>query len=470
MRTLLHVVVATAALLSAAAPVPAAPPDADLSGYAGQLAEKIDLRVDAPLEAVLRAIDEQASLEMIVSRAEIQSRLDLNVSISARQITVREALDLAASAAGVDWDIRDGKLLISSPSVIYRPYFRVHVYDVRTLTQGINDLRTRDLGRQELPGAVDHYRSNIFADDGPGFDLAAIDPGGAADVAGIAADDLIAIVKAGAVDGLWNLDGVSAAYNRGLLTVVQTPSTHQAVAQTLADLHEAYGKMIAVQGLYLVVPRGTVDRLVAANEGRLLFAPDKVEAAKRTLTSDAGARVLGSVRTITMNAQKVSLMAGHEDMSMSDLEPVVATDATAFDPVVTAHSRSAVLDVRATADFNNEKVTLEVLSNIVAGAERRTHAGNVMAIAPGEVIEVRDEQAMDEQAERARQREAFGDKQMAQTALFELTAQDITKYRTTVRIPTGGAALLAGGSDQFTHIADPEKVEVVLLIEARVMQ
>jgi hypothetical protein len=175
-----------------------------------------------------------------------------------------------------------------------------------------------------------------------------------------------------------------------------------------------------------------------------------------------------------MNSQRVSLMAGNEDMSVVDFEPVVATGSTAFDPEIRVHSRSAVLDVEATADFDNQRISLEIRSNVVAGATRREQIGNVTVVAAGEIIEVEedDEAGGEQDDDDGEQRDVVrGPKRrMAQDAIFEMTEQDITKYRTTVRIPSGGALLLAGGSDQFKHIDSAQDVEVVMILEASVMQ
>jgi len=458
------------AAMWAAGPIAwAGPTDEAMAPVKAQLEKKIRLQLlQVPLERALDFLQQESGLTFVVDRAALQTQLKSAIELNVESITIGEALDLMLmqvremSRGDVDWDVRKGRVYISTPAKVIAPYLETKVYDVRTLTQPIVNFRTPY--RVGLLGVTGGYAGgdsdSLFedADDAP-----------TPDIAGLDADTLRNLielsVRVGPHQGNWSIDGVSITYANGLLVVVNTPEAQAATADLLDKYQKAYGKMISVNARFVLMKTATLDAFVRETTGGALVLDAKQRAAllKRAGEANEAVRIVGMARTVAFNSQRVNVVAGNEASLVSDLDPLVGTSALAFDPYVSTMVNSTVLDITPTASFDNTSVSMVIRGGVALGDSIRSRDD----VAPGAVATSAEPPSAEDGAARPPRLPGREGAVGIDSAIVELPDQDSVQFNTSAKIPSGGAVLLSGFSAQFKHL-QAEGFEVVLMIDATV--
>ncbi len=155
------------------------------------------------------------------------------------------------------------------------------------------------------------------------------------------------------------------------------------------------------------------------------------------LAASASSR-LAAVRNVGFNGQRVYLYAGRDTTFVSDAEPV--PDASSLDLTLSVLRNGAVLDVLPTIIRGGEEVVVAVKGDVINAATVDGGGGIDTGSAPA-----------------------------TQPANLQAPARDTVNYRTTVRLPRGGAVVLSGVSG-LLQSADANDSEVALLLRVRVIE
>lgn len=462
-----------AVVLILAAAAPAVPTEEALAPVREALSKTIRLQLlQVPLGRALEYLQKEAGVAFIVDRAALAGQLAAPIELEVEAITVREALELTLAQVGfevIDYDVRDGRVFISSPANVIKPHLRTEVYDVRVLTQPIVHFT-----QHPRVGLWEHGAPQRGGGGGGGQALFRdAEEEEVADVAGVTPDMLMELiqssVRTGTHNGNWEIAGVSIQYTNGLLVVANTPEAHAAVADLLNKYQQASGKMISINARFLLVPTRALDQFITREAGGALLLSPRASAAFLTMAAEPqqGFRMLGAARTVCFNSQRVNVTAGSETLFVSDLDPVVGTRSVAFDPGIRALANDVVLSVQPTAGVDNQHISMAIIGEIALGDSMRRSlkagvGGDPGAASPDQANVARSVRVDDALAGLP----AFD--RPAETTIIELPEQDSVRIHTSARIPNGGAVILSGVSQQFKQFQAQDS-EVVLLIQAVVV-
>jgi len=480
-----------------APPADAVPTAEALAPVKQKLDKQIKLQLlQVPLERALEFLQSESGVPFIIDRASLTPHLKTHIELTVEQITIHDALELALAQIGwsnVDWDVRNGRVYVSTPGNVIKPHLRTQVYDVRALTMHVVDFTEEpQIGLQAAGG----YNSG---GGGGGQSLFSDSSSDSVDVAGFGAlDELIRLsIRNGTHDGNWEIPGVSIQQNAGLLLVVNTPEVHDAIADLLTKYQAASGKMISVNARFVLVKTDALDTFIAQQpEQTLVLNPQQVTAFRNTVAhANQGARLLGTTRTVCFNSQRVYVAAGNEQVFVADLDPVVGTRSAAFDPQIDTMANMTVLSVQPTAGVDNQHISTTIRGGLAIGNGVRIREGlalkGIIDRGTDDPIDDPDGDDRDDrddesnasalpapQAKDIYRVHALEKGEVAERAeltpidstIIELPEQDSVHFRTSARIPNGGGVILAGSSNLYRHFDAPEGTEIVLLIQASVVK
>jgi hypothetical protein len=419
-------------------------PSGAIEGAVGEaLGQSVKLQLlEVPLDRALGALEKESGVRFVVDRVALGDLLEQPVEVESDAIEIRAALELALSQVGleyIDYDVRAGVVVISTPAKVIGPRLVTRVYDARELTRelvhfntypkvGLWQKQSKDVLYSEHRPKREGAGASLFDDEDA--DETTVD------LAGLSEGRLVSLimnsVMVGDHAGNWMIQGVSIEIDKGLLLVVNTPEAQEGVKDLLTSYQAATGQQIGVQARCVLMASTMLDRFIDEEAGGLLVLDEAGVKAFRALAYDEtnGVETLGVARTVCFNTQRVGVVVGHERGYVADVSPIVATKSAANDPRVAVETNMVVLAVRPTAGVDGRSVSLVIEGSIgLGGAE---------------------EMAMSER---------LG---------LSLPSKDSAVFRTSTRVPNGGGVLLTGGSAQFRHLRAEGK-EVVLLVEARVV-
>ena len=438
---------------AAAAQPAATQPDAEpAAGGSADVAldQRLTLELlDTPLSSALDRLQREAGVTLLLDP-------DLDADFTKQPVTLRledtpldRALNLIGLITGSDFIITDGVVFVSSSQVIKQRKVVRRVYDIRGLLVAVQNLAGPSL---DLIDAL----SNTNSGGGGGRQSKSGDQGGGdggGGGEGLFGDgeeaedmatreeriqeltDLITEATAGPddwIDQVFTLREVG-----GTLVINATPEVHDEVGELLESLHDFAGQMVQVEGEFFIMPRSVVAEVLADNGGSLIVAADRLDAVAERLASGASSR-LAAVRNVGFNGQRVYLYAGRDTAFVSDVEPI--PDAEGADPTLSVLRNGAVLDVLPTIIRGGEEVVVAVKGDVINAATVDAAGANDAASAPA-----------------------------TQPANLQTPARDTVNYRTTVRLPRGGAVVLTGVSG-LLQSADANDSEVALLLRVRVVE
>ena len=439
---------------TAAAQPAATQPDAEPTAGGGA-----DVALDQPLSLELLDTPLSSALDRLQREAGVTLLLDpdLDADFTKQPVTLRlentpldRALNLIGLITGSDFIITDGVVFVSSSQVIKQRKVVRRVYDIRGLLVAVQNLAGPSL---DLIDAL----SNTNSGGGGGRQSQSGDQGGGDGGggggeglfgAGEEAEDmatreeriqeltdLITETTAGPddwIDQVFTLREVG-----GTLVINATPEVHDEVGELLESLHDFAGQMVQVEGEFFIMPRSVVAEVLADNDGSLIIAADRLDVVAERLASGASSR-LAAVRNVGFNGQRVYLYAGRDTAFVSDVEPI--PDAEGVDTTLSVLRNGAVLDVLPTIIRGGEEVVVAVKGDVINAATVDAAGGTDSDSAPA-----------------------------TQPANLQTPARDTVNYRTTVRLPRGGAVVLTGVSG-LLQSADANDSEVALLLRVRVVE
>lgn len=406
--------------------------------------------LDTPLGTALERIQRESGVNYVIDPSHAGSIEDNPVTLRLQQTSISDALDLICLTADADWDLVNGVVFVSTPQVMRARRTVTKMYDIRGLLVAVQN--------QVGPSLDSDYALSNTNSGGSTMRLSA--SGDQADkkktsgssLFGDSDDSAEAMISreerilqimeliqetVGKPDYWLDLD-FSLREIGGTLVVKCTPECHEQIDEMLGSLQEQAGKMVQVQGQYFIMPRKVLEEVLEGNAGSLVVAPDRLAKVTGRLTEGASTR-LAATRNIGFNGQRVFLYAGRDKQFISDFEPV--PDASGFDITLSTLRDGVVLDVLPTLIRGGQEVVVAIKSDLVAGVEAEPVAW-------------------------------AGDSTEQASPLpsgLALPRRDQLNYRTTVRVPVGGAVLLTGSSGLLSSV-DANDSEVVLLMQVDAMQ
>jgi hypothetical protein len=233
----------------------------------------------------------------------------------------------------------------------------------------------------------------------------------------------------------------------GLLIVTQSNAAHAMLANLLGQLRESRGQMIRLTAHWVLLPPGAEQRLLrrAATTG-----PSGPPSPVQPVDPDALAQLGGEVvrfrgQVICFNAQRVHIASGRGRTAVTDVEPVVGTNAAALDPTVETLQAGAVLQFRATLRPDANLAVLDLQSTVSQWDD-----GDDAAAAPAGGATTRPWVTASEQPAAA-----------APVDRVEAVAQQL---RTTLEVPLN-QPVLVGGMTLDPTTREPDGPQLYLIVE-----
>ncbi len=472
-------------------PAEAGPTEAELGDLAKPLGEKVavDL-IGTPLPRALEAVARQAGLNILISPQHtglIQGNL---VNLTIDGLTAAKTLNLIGIATDTDWYIQEGVVLFAPRDFVRSLRVTTRVFDIRELLESVPNYIGPDLSidgtlSNTSSGGSSARQSESYGSGGGGggglfgdsSDLGSDMPSRQELV-----DQIVSLIQTtiGEADH-WLDDESTVTELNGNLIVKTTPEELEQIDELLSRLSVSGGRMIVSEGQFYVVPRGLVDGL---NGGLLMDEKGYGELMKKlSREGDANARRIASGRTICFNGQRIYVYAGSDKALLSDLEPV--PDAAGVDPTLSTMRNGAVFDLKPTITLDGKHISVAVRTEAVdrsaldatpvpvgsssSETSNISTSGSVNGKVAGAGKEGKDADLVNGRVEQSGT--ISGDSQSTLTGNAELglPEQDIILHRTNVRVPNGGAVVLAGVTSQFKNI-DADTMEVIFVLRLRIVE
>lgn len=433
---------------------------ADLGTLKDKLSQPIDSKyLSAPLDKVLEDIQQQSGVPVVLDKGLRLDQTSDSISLTAQKMPATSVLNWVTRSAGLDWDVREGVVFVSSRREIMRPHIKLEVYDVRALTVAppnfsgapnldVNSALSNTSSGGSSGGAA-QSSTTLFGDEDVVVDTIGISP-----------DEFADMIRDSVVPSEWSKSGgdlgvsLQAAGN-GLMVVKHTPEVHAQIKSLLDKYQKSSGKMIAIEARLMVIPSNALDAMLSKVKNKLVLDDKEADAfLKASDPLKAGVRVLGIGRTIGMNGQRVNITNLESQTFLADLEPV--SGGTGFDPTLSVLSSGNVIDIEPIISFDDQSVIMTVRCQAAAGRTDDTTA------IPGGV-------ASDTSTPPAGAKKNQAQRMAPAEAKLNLPGQDHLSFRTTVRVAAGGAVILSGVSSQFKQIQAPN-AEVVLFLRAHAIK
>ncbi len=433
---------AAAAMLALVSALPAfaRPARSQIEPLKEALEKKIKVEFRAtPLTRVAETLQEATGLTVVVDPG-MGDRSNLPVTLSSASMRVIDVLDLLRDAHeldDIDWDITRGMVVIGHRSRLAKRSVVTRSYVIQSLTAEQPDFWSPSIdaadGVNLAHGREPFSIPSIFESD----------------------DGENRLTRAEGVEGVITMiqDTVGrqdewAAYGgeisslreyNGQLIVRTTPEQHEQIGKLLQELAKAATTQVATEARWVVLPTATLDKLLGPSRSRVLDAGAADKLLTELANPGAGAKAVGTARTLGFDGQRVWTHSVKHTAFLSDAD----ANAAGVDPVLSLAQRGAILDVQPTANYSRTGVIVTVRSQVATALEltkSTVPAGVKIGNAPATSGEVE----------------------------IEKPQQDLVTFRTSVRIPDGGAVVLTSGS---TGIKATEKgdSEVVLILRARIV-
>lgn len=395
--------------------------------------------LDTPLGTALDRLQRETGVNLVIDPKHAKGIEKNPITLKLGDTPTRDALDLMCLMSGAGWDVVNGVVFVTAADEMRRRRLETRVFDIRGLLVSVQNQvgPALDLtgalsntnsggggGRQSKSGGGGGGGGGIFGDSGGSVENMMTRAERIGSIIGLIEESV------GELD-LWDAHGgdFSVREINGTLVVRATPEVHEEVAELLRALDQQAGQMVQVQSEFYVLPRQVLEGVLAENGGALVVGPDGLAGLTAAIRDGASSR-LAATRNIGFNGQRVYVYAGRDREFVSDLEPI--PDTTGADPTLSVLSDGVVLDVLPTLVREGREAVVAIKSDLVPTASE------LRPIADGS--------------------EAFGP-----LSVVQAVERDTLQYRTTVRIPVGGAVLLAGSSSRLSGV-DADDGEVVLLL------
>jgi len=434
------VLICSILMICSAAHIQAEPSEEKLRPFRKQLSKKINYHfMEIPLERALRYIQKKSDLPMSIDYENCSFKLKQTVTFKAEDMTVREVMYWLCFLCGIDYDVRNNTLFISTSEEIIKPYIEFKIYDVRSLVNTPPDMPGPNIGLGS-GGHINYMRSQS-KETGSSIDAAII------------AD----IIAYSIPEGHWHAKGIGIDIKNGLLAVNNTRDVHIKIEKLLRNLRSNYTSMISFNARIFSVPKNTLRTFLDGlpeNGSRTILNHEQVIQA-RELFARKGTAV-ATTRTTCYNDQRTHLIAANQEAYVRDITPVVAELSGGADPEMDSITEGFVFDVRPTAGFDKTNVTLELRVTAVSNKDNIEKV--YIPLAGGSVLKQGNTESGQTEEDTSNL-----------SVPIQLPETDHIRFRTLARIPDKGGILLSGQSDTITRLSEKDR-ELVLLVQATLVK
>ncbi len=237
-------------------------------------------------------------------------------------------------------------------------------------------------------------------------------------------------------------------YHSGHLIVVQTQETHEKIRTTLEHLFEvSKGRMVCVEAWFAIVNK-TFLKDHSVNIG--IITAEKFRDIRTLISGDAeNLGILGTCKTICMNAQRVNVFMAREKAYVSGLEVEVDQSVAVACPQIRRWPQGISLDVRPLIGPKNELVFTNFLACLTPKVTFRPEKTQFAAGAAS--------------SEKSSKPITPG------FMTIEAPEVDIIKFNTSVKIPNGGAVILSAAGVELKDVKKADS-EVILILTTSVVE
>lgn len=385
----------------------------------------------------------------------------LGYTIDEGVITISTDEDLAKNVVTRVYDIRD--LIINVPDFTDAPDFNISSNNTGTSGRGGG-------------GGGGGGGGNLFGGQGGGGG----GPGGGDDAGPTRqelVDSIIRLIQDTVATDSWKDNGGTVGSLRelsGQLIVTQTPENQRELVRLLEQLRETRAIQVTVEARFLTVSRNFLEDIAVDFDFSFSNVDDRINgggpirfvqnSAQFTQPSNMDTTIPGSLATLLPGSSLTTAMTFIDDFSfallvratqaeqsqsvvtapritlfngqrayvlvavtrayVSDLEPIVGSNAVGFDPVISTVQSGVLLDVSATVSSDRKYVTLTLRPQLSKLLQLVPFPIGGSTVFPG-----------------------GGDgstQAFANTGIIQQPETEITQVRTTVSVPDGGTLLLGG--------------------------
>lgn len=471
-------------LATAMGSVLAGPPEKEFGELKKQLNSKINVNfLETPIHAVLGEICNQAGMNLVLPQPNIIKNSG-DVTLRMQDATVHRILNIVTEPKDLDWQVKDGVLIVDSSKAIRRQRVIVHIYDLATLIQPIPQFTAKPISLDADSWHDDEMKGGggggLFGDASSARDTRA-------EASGEMLSDIMELLRDSVGDPLdWTDRGgeISSMRNLGSNLIIRTtPEGHAQIKKLLDHLRHQMGRMVAIEMIVANVSSEQIEKVMEANKRSPILNAKLTARLWNALSKETGQRV-AVARNVCFNGQRVYLGGVRNRAYVVDMEPV--PDATAADPEVNLLREGLSIDVQPTIGSGGDAVTVILRGDVAKtikmrqseqiamreGAFPRIDAsGSTSGSVNGRAGEPNDsgEQSID--ANISADASLNGKLIPAEGSTLAITEIDlpeqaITQYRTAVDILDGGSVLLTSASR--TTVKNRE-VEQVMLVRVRII-
>lgn len=473
-------------LLACCAPAAMAGPTAEEQG---DLAEALNKPITAnfigtPMEQALDTIAREVGVNIMIAPGMRQADGRYPVTLRINDLPAAKVLNLIGLASESDWYIEQGVVFFATADYVRSLKIETRVYNISDLMQAVPNYLGPDLSlngtlSNTSSGGSNARQSESYGSGGGGGGLFGDDSDLSEDTLSRheLIDGITQLIQdtCGTPDEWLDEESTLTELN-GNLVVKSTPDVLEQVETLLAQLSDARGRMVGIEGQFFAVPRELLDEL----DGKLVLNADEL-AAFIEKSADGGARRISAARTVCFDGQRVYVYAGHDATLLSDMEPI--PNAAGIDPTLSVARNGAVIDVMPTITLDGKSISIAVRTDTVDSAAMRS-TGVPVGSAETETERISTSGSVaGEQKPRGENPggDISGSVDQAGTISgetdittlgevdLEMPEQDLLTHRTNVRIPDGGAVILSGVSNMYADI-DAQSVELVLILRARIVE
>ncbi|MHC5053720.1 MAG: hypothetical protein ACYTKD_03265 [Planctomycetota bacterium] len=315
---------------------------------ARRLAKRIDVSfIETPLERAVQEVGRLANVAVVVDKKGLDaSDRRFPVSLQLDGTPARAVLDLIAKDAGIGYRLEGLVAFISSRARSRRAETTLRTFDVRDITGSVTDFPGPDYSMVES-FATGNYGA-MAARGGP-MTLEETPPEVMCE-AGSLAELIMSRIHPTEWDAAL---GTSIEERGGRLFVMQTKEVHDAIAGLLAEVRASEGVFIRVEATAHLASSAAVTEALEGTALPGFLTPDE-RARVFARLAEAGARRLGSARTVCLNNQRTHVVSGAISNFVSDVD----ISGAVYDPVVSQTFEGFILDVRPVASHDRKFVTL----------------------------------------------------------------------------------------------------------------
>jgi type II secretory pathway component GspD/PulD (secretin) len=206
-----------------------------------KLEKKVNFEfVQAPLSEAINFLQSVSEVNMVLDPA-AKAGGERQITLRMNQATLSLALEWILKLAGLDYELRDNAVFISTPDNL-KPDVKMLIYDVQDLTLQIPD----------FPGPETDLQANAAGA------LPVFAPPPAAPTT--TTQSIVDMIKNRVRPESWLPGkGTDIQERQGKLVVVQRPEVHRMISSLLADLRQTQKIMVVVEGRLLKVREGLLE-------------------------------------------------------------------------------------------------------------------------------------------------------------------------------------------------------------------